>query len=102
MLAAFSMCYLYNPFSLFLFLSVVDIVAFGRFHVLFKVVNAVFYQEVIPLNQFLDVAVVNTVAVEAGQNLGKVFTQFVAACFLVVEAGNLAFLQVLQVGENLI
>lgn len=39
---------------------------FGRFLVVFKVGDAVGYEQVVPLNQFLDVRKVNAVAVVAG------------------------------------
>ena len=83
------------------FLAVVNIVALGGLHILFKVSDTVLYEDVIPLDELLDVAIVNTLAVEFWQHLCKVFAKFVATCLSEVDTGGLSLFEVTHIGEHL-
>ena len=69
----------------FLFFAVVYVIALCGFQVFFKVGDTVLNENVIPLKQFLDVAVVHAVAVKLGQHLGEILTQFLARCLAIVD-----------------
>ena len=84
-----------------LFNAVVDIVAFCWLHVLLKVGDAALDEDVIPLDELFDVAVVHTLAVEFGQNLGKVLAQFLTTGLAEIYTAGLAVLKVAHIGENL-
>ncbi len=64
---------------LFLFLAVVDVVALGGSHVFFEVGDAGLDKDVVPLDEFLDVAVLHTVLIPVGQHLGEVVVQLLGA-----------------------
>ena len=85
----------------FFFLAVVDVVTLGGLEFV-KVGEAGCYKNVVPLQQFLDVAVVYAVAVPLGQHAGEVVVQLLGAGLLVVDAGRLAALQLLDGVEHFI
>ena len=74
---------------LFLF-AIVDIVAFCGREFLLKIGNSGCDENVVPLEQLFDVAVVDTLTVPFGQHFGEIVVQFVGRSLLVVEAGYLS------------
>ena len=77
--------------SLFSRLAVVNVVALCRCQHFFKISDARLHQEVIPLQQFLDVAVVNAVFIEIRKHLVKVGAQFCCVCCSLVQRAFLSF-----------
>ena len=59
----------FNRYKMLIFDTVVDVVALSGFHLLFKVGDAVLDQDVVPLEQFADIAVVNSFTVEIWRNI---------------------------------
>ena len=94
--------FFFLTFLLFFFLfSVVNVVAFRRLQ-LIKVRDACGNENVVPLQQLLDVAVVYAVAVPFRQHLREVVLQFLAAGLLVVETHGFTLFQFLDGIEHLV
>ena len=81
-------------------LTIVDVVTFGGGHLFLEVGDACFYEDVVPGDELLDVAVVNALLIPLGEYFGEVGAEFVARGFLLVDAGLLAVLKGLQVLED--
>ena len=64
--------------NLFLLFAVVDVVALCGSENRLEVLEAILHEDVVPLQELLDVAVVYAVLVEVGQHLCEVVTQFLA------------------------
>ena len=85
----------------FLFFSVVDIITLGGCHLLFKVGDARLHKDVVPLDEFLDVAVLHAVLIPVGQHLREVVVQLLGRSLAEVDARLLAFFQVTHGCKNL-
>ena len=72
--------------------TIVDVVAVGGGHLFLEVGDACFHEDVVPRDEFLDVAVVDALLIPLGEYLGEVGAEFVACGFLLVDAGFLAVL----------
>ena len=81
---------------LFLFLAVINVVAFRGLHFLLKIGDASLNKNVVPLDEFLNVGVLHTVAVPLGQYLRKIVMQLAGRSLLGVYAGLLAILDFLH------
>jgi len=79
--------------------TIVDVVAVGGTHLFLEVGDACFYEDVVPGDELLDVAVVNTLLIPLREYLGEIGAELVACGFLLVDAGFLAVLKGLQVVE---
>ena len=81
--------------------SVIDIVALGGFHLLLEVGDAGLDKDVIPLNELLDVAAMNTLAVEVGQHVAEILKELVSLGFLNVDGRGLTLFQGLQTVKDI-
>ena len=63
--------------------AVVDIIALGRSESALKIGDAVAHEDVVPLNQLADVAVVDTLAVVVGQHFAEELVKLLAGYFLI-------------------
>ena len=78
----------------FLYFSVVDIVTLGGRHLFFEVGYAGLHEDVVPLDELLDVAVLHAVLIPVGQYLREVVVQLFGRSLTEVDARLLAFFQV--------
>ena len=83
------------------FLAVVGIVARSGFHFFLEGGNTGLYENVIPLDELLNVAIVNTLSVEFGQYLGKVFAKLVTTCLAEVDTCGFSLFEVTHICEHL-
>ena len=67
-----------DPLSVFLLLAVIDIVALCGGENGLEVGVTVLHEDIVPLEQLLDVAVVHAVLVEVGQHLREIVAQLLA------------------------
>jgi len=77
-----------------LLFSVIHVVSFGGCEVFFEVGDAGLDEDVVPLDELLDVAVLHAVLIPVGQHLREVCVQLSGCGFLEIHAGGLALLQV--------
>ena len=65
--------------------TVVDIVTFGGCEGGLKVGDAITHEDVVPLDELADVAIVDALAVVVGQHFSEEVVQLLRRCFLIVE-----------------
>ena len=82
-------------------LAVVDVIAFRGLHFFFEVGDAGFNEYIIPGDELLDVAGMYAVAVPLGENLREIVLKFLAGGLLGIDGGFLAFLECLEVLQDI-
>ena len=71
--------------------------SFSRCHLFLEVGDTGLYEDVIPRDELLDMAVLHAILIPFGQHFGEVGAELFAAGFLLVDAGFLATLELLEV-----
>ena len=84
-----------------LILAVVNVVALGGSQCGLEVGDAILHEDVVPLDELLDVAVVYAVAIEVGQHLGEILLEFLSRTFLIIKGALFRLLLLTHVLQHL-